>query len=75
METFGVRYQEHKYTDLSDNPNPKIWRIKAESPEQAFALAQQRAKEQRAKGRKIGHVFREMFREDGTIVVAEGDYI
>jgi len=72
---FGVRYQEHKYTDLSDNPTPKLWQILAGTPEEAFIMAQNRAKTQRLLGRKIGHVFREMFREDGTVVVAEGDYI
>lgn len=72
---FRVRYQQHRYSDYSDNPNPREWVIRADSAEHAFMIAQQRGITERAKGRKIGHVFREVLEEDGNIVVAEGNYL
>lgn len=74
QQVFFVRYQLHRYSDLSDNPTPREWKIKAYSAEEAFGIAQLRAQDRRDMGRKIGHVFREMRLQDGSIVVAEGDY-
>ena len=75
MMTFFVNYQQFKYTDQSDNPPLRTWKIKAPTCEAAFTQAQVRAVIARQSGRKVGGVRRAMFDDIGNLVSASGDYI
>jgi len=72
---FRVDYQQFKYTDCSDNPPLRTWKIKAPSAEAAFTNAQIRAILARQNGRNIGGVRRIMRDENDNLVTAEGDYL
>ena len=43
LHVFLVNYQQFKYTDRSDNPPLRTWKIVASDADSAFRLAQIRA--------------------------------
>ena len=75
MQTFRVSYQQFKYTDRSDNPALRTWKIKAPTVEAAFTNAQIRAVLARQNGRNVGGVRRAMWDEADNLVHATGDYL
>ena len=74
---FLVDYQQFKYTDRSDNPPLRTWKIETADAESAFVIAQERAVQlSLTTGRKVGGVRRVMRRADtDDLVTAEGDYL
>lgn len=72
---FQVNYQQFKYTDRSDNPPLRTWKIEARSTQEAFEKAQIRALLARQKGRNVGGVRRLMLDANLNLVAAEGDYL
>ena len=75
LHVFLVNYQQFKYTDRSDNPPLRTWKIVASDADSAFRLAQIRAVEEIQKGRKLGGVRRVMQTESGDLVTSDAGYI
>lgn len=50
MNTYRITYTRHKYTDLSDPARVRVWRIKADTVDQAIEIAWQRRTEDRHVG-------------------------